>query len=382
MTGVQTCALPIWQLPPAAEWAFHLDLWQNPYSVARYHQVPLWSKEHFAAMRSIFLPLANAGQKCITASIMHQPWGGQTEDPFDSMVMRVRRLDGSWQYNYEVFDRWVEFMMSLGIDREINCYSLIPWKLSFRYYDQASDGMKSVKAEVGTAEYRDYWLPFLKDFARHLKEKGWFGITTIAMDERPMEQMQKAIALMREADAGYKVALAGNYHDEIESDIYDYSIASGQVFPADVLAKRQAEGKKSTYYTCCTEARPNMFTFSPPAESGWLAWYAAAENFDGYLRWAYNSWVKEPLQDTRFRTWAAGDCFLFYPGGRSSVRMEKLLEGIQDFEKVRILKAEFKNHPAKLKRIGQILSDFRLERLTNTPAEQMVDKARKAINNF
>lgn len=370
------------QLPPAAEWAFHLDLWQNPYSVARYHQVPLWSKEHFAAMRSIFLPLANAGQKCITASIMYQPWGGQTEDPFDSMVMRVQRLDGSWQYNYEVFDRWVEFMMSLGIDREINCYSLIPWKLSFRYYDQASDGMKSVKAEVGTAEYRDYWLPFLKDFARHLKEKGWFGITTIAMDERPMEQMQKAIALIREADADYKVALAGNYHDEIESDIYDYSIASGQVFPADVLAKRQAEGKKSTYYTCCTEARPNMFTFSPPAESSWLAWYAAAENFDGYLRWAYNSWVKEPLQDTRFRTWAAGDCFLFYPGGRSSVRMEKLLEGIQDFEKVRILKAEFRNHPAKLKRIGQILSDFRLERLTSTPSEQMVDKARKAINNF
>ena len=83
--------------------------------------------------------------------------------------------------------------------------------------------------------------------------------------------------------------------------------------------------------------------------------------------------MKEPLQDTRFRTWAAGDCFLFYPGGRSSVRMEKLLEGIQDFEKVRILKAEFKNHPTKLKRIGQILSDFRLERLTNTLAEQMVD---------
>ena len=284
------------------------------------------------------------------------------------MVMRVRQLDGSWLYNYEVFDRWVEFMMSLGIDREINCYSLIPWKLSFRYYDQASDGMKSVKAEVGTAEYRDYWLPFLKDFARHLKEKGWFEITTIAMDERPMEQMQKAIALIREAEPGYKVALAGNYHDEIESDIYDYSIASGQVFPADVLAKRKAEGKKSTYYTCCTEARPNMFTFSPPAESSWLAWYAAAENFDGYLRWAYNSWVKEPLQDTRFRTWAAGDCFLFYPGGRSSVRMEKLQEGIQDFEKIRILRDEFKNHPAKLKRIEQILSDFRLERLADAPA--------------
>ena len=38
-------------LPAPKDWAFHLDLWQNPYSVARYYQVPLWSKEHFDAMR-------------------------------------------------------------------------------------------------------------------------------------------------------------------------------------------------------------------------------------------------------------------------------------------------------------------------------------------
>lgn len=39
-------------LPAPAEWAYHLDLWQNPFAVARYYQVPLWSKEHFDAMRA------------------------------------------------------------------------------------------------------------------------------------------------------------------------------------------------------------------------------------------------------------------------------------------------------------------------------------------
>ena len=39
------------------------------------------------------------------------------------------------------------------------------------------------------------------DFARHLKEKGWFEITTIAMDERPMKAMQKACLLYT---SGYK----------------------------------------------------------------------------------------------------------------------------------------------------------------------------------
>lgn len=369
-------------LPEPREWAFWLDLWQNPYAVARYHQLPLWSDAHFEAMKPMVKQLADAGQKCITASIMYQPWGGQTEDSFLSMVMRVKRLDGTWEYDYQVFDRWIEFMMAQGIDRQINCYSMIPWKLSFRYYDQASDGMKFVNANVGTPEYRDYWLPFLIDFAKHLKAKGWFGITTIAMDERPMEQMRKAIALIREADPDFKVALAGNYHPEIENDITDYSIASGQTYPDSVLAERRAQGKKSTFYTCCSEAYPNMFTFSPPAEAAWHAWYAAADHFDGYLRWAFNSWVKDPLRDSRFRAFGGGDCYQIYPAGRSSIRFERLVEGIQDYEKIRILREEYRNDPAKLKQIDAILSGFQINRLTEVPAADMVNTARRALNKL
>lgn len=369
-------------LPAPREWSFWLDMWQNPYAVARYYQVPLWSEAHFDAMRPLLKQLADAGQKCITASIMHQPWGGQTEDPFESMVMRVKKLDGSWEYDYAVFDKWVEFVMSMGIDREINCYSMIPWKLSFRYYDQASDGMKFVDAKVGSPEYREFWFPFLVDFAKHLKAKGWFGKTTIAMDERPMEQMQKAIALIREADPDYKVALAGNYHPQIEKDIFDYSIASGQIYPEEVLIERRTQGKKSTVYTCCSESYPNIFTFSPPAEAAWHAWYAAAADFDGFLRWAFNSWVKDPLRDSRFRAFGAGDCYQVYPGGRSSVRFERLIEGIQDFEKIQMLKEEYKNDPAKLKQIKDILSEFQIQRLADTPAADMVNKARRALNEL
>ena len=47
-------------LPPARDWAFHLDLWQNPYSVARYENVPLWSEAHFEAMRPVMRMLAEA----------------------------------------------------------------------------------------------------------------------------------------------------------------------------------------------------------------------------------------------------------------------------------------------------------------------------------
>lgn len=366
-------------LPAPADWTFWLDLWQNPYAVARYYNVPLWSEAHFEAMRPLMKQLADAGQKCITASIIHAPWGGQTEDPFESMIMRVRKIDGSWEYDYTVFDKWVEFAMSMGIDREINCYSMIPWELSFRYYDQASDGMKFVNAGVDSREYREFWYPFLVDFAGHLKSMGWFEKTTIAMDERPMDQMQSAIALIKEADPEFKVALAGNYHAQIEKDIYDYSLGSGQLFPEKVLAERRAQGKKSTYYTCCSEAYPNMFTFSPPAEAAWHAWYAAAADYDGYLRWAFNSWVKDPLVDSRFRSFGAGDCYQVYPGGRSSIRFERLIEGIQDFEKIKLLEREFECIPEKLERLKMILSGFRIESLADIPAAEMVNKAREAL---
>lgn len=369
-------------LPSGHDRKFALDLWQHPYSVARVYNVELWSPEHFAAMEETFRPLAEMGQKCITATVTHAPWGGQTEDHFDSMVSRTRELDGSWSYNYDVFDQWVEFMMGLGIDGQINCYSLIPWKMSFPYYDRASNTMKTIETSVGTPEFNDYWLPFLKDFASHLKEKGWFDITTIAMDERALSDMKKGIALIREADPDYKIALAGNYHPEIEPDLYDYCIALAQTFPDDVLADRKNRGVKSTVYTCCAEGFPNTFTCSEPAEAEWLPIYAASKDFDGYLRWAFNSWVANPLSDSRFRSWAAGDCYLIYPGGRSSVRLEKLNEGIQDFEKIMILREKYAGNPAKLAKINKMLEKFVVKDLPSTPASATLPQVRELLNTL
>ena len=86
-------------LPLPSQWKFHLDLWQNPYSVADFYGVPLWSKEHFDLMRPIMTELAIAGQKVITCSVIRHPWNSQTHVPFESMIGKTRRLDGSWSYN-------------------------------------------------------------------------------------------------------------------------------------------------------------------------------------------------------------------------------------------------------------------------------------------
>lgn len=363
-------------LPPARDWAFHLDLWQNPYSVARYENVPLWSEAHFEAMRPVMRMLAEAGQKSVTTTIMNRPWNGQTEDAFGSMVTKIRRIDGTWLYDYTIFDRWVEFMFSLGIDRQINCYSMIPWALQFDYIDQATSSPATFQAAPGSEEYNEYWGAFIADFARHLKAKGWFEKTMIAMDERPLESMQAVLGLIRKIEPAFKISLAGNYHEPVIYDIVDFSetFSGKQEFPESAKAKRKELGLTTTFYTCCAEAHPNMFVISNPDEAAWLGWFAQAEGYDGYLRWAYNSWTLDPLTDARFRTWPAGDCFVVYPGGRGSVRFSKLVEGIQDFEKVRILRSRWKEtgNEAKLGQLTGILKSFTSETvLAEGPAKAL-----------
>ena len=372
------------ELPQPSEWAYHLDLWQSPYAVARYYQVPLWSQEHFDAMRPLMKMLADAGQKIITATLTHKPWNGQTEDYFDTMVTWMKRADGTWAFDYTIFDRWVEFMMSVGIDKQINCYSMVPWELSFQYYDQATNSLQFVKTAPGEAAYEEMWGAMLASFSKHLKEKGWFDICAIAMDERPMEVMQKTLKVIRKADPDFKVSLAGNYHEEIEPDLYDYCIVIGQNFPEEVRLRRVAENKRTNYYTCCTEAHPNTFTFSDPAEAAWMSYYSSKKHLDGYLRWAYNSWPLEPLLDSRFRSWAGGDTYLVYPGARSCIRFERLIEGIQAHEKINILRQEFekKGNKAGLKKIEKMLAPFNLGSMPEIPAAITVNRANQILNSF
>ncbi|MCM8570360.1 DUF4091 domain-containing protein [Gramella jeungdoensis] len=371
-------------LPKSENWKFHLDLWQNPYAAARYYRTDLWSDEHFAAMKQDLQHYVNAGGKSITASIMNRPWNGQTYDPFQSMVTWRKTIDNKWSFDFTVFDKWVEFMMDLGVKKQINCYSMVPWRLAFEYFDEASNSMKTIETKPGEKAYSEMWGAMLKAFATHLKKKGWFGKTYISMDERPMDVMLETIKLIKSADKNFKISFAGSFHKELLERIDDYCLALGENYPQEILGKRQNRGKISTFYTSCAHPRPNSFTFSPPAETAWYGWYAAATGLDGYLRWAYASWPLEPLLDSRFSTWAAGDTYLVYPGGRTSIRFQKLLEGIQAYEKIKLLRREFIESGEKedLKKLDTLLNGFASSEIIEKDVAQSIKKANIQLNSF
>ena len=368
-------------LPAPKQWSFHLDLWQHPWAVARIHGHKPWSPQHWGKLEEVLTLAANSGQKCLTATIVDRPWGRQTQDAFGSMITPTRKADGTWTYDYTLFDKWVQFGFKCGIDRQINCYSMVPWGNNLYYHDAASGKYVKINAKPGSKQYSDYWSPLLKDFAKHLKAKGWFEKTTIAMDERHLEDMKNMIALVDKVAPGMKITLAANKNlESIIDRIHDYCFAIRFKAKPELNLKRAAQGRQTTFYICCAPRRPNTFPFSPPAESTWLGWNAAARRYTGLLRWALCSYNIDPLKTTDYprRRWPTGDCFLIYPGPRSSIRFERLREGIQDYEKIRLLR-EALTKQGETGAAGLSKLEAILKTVINRDHTNVVTKAKKAL---
>ena len=368
------------ELPEVKDQKFHLDFWQQPYAVSRYYGVERWSDEHLEALRPYLKALGRAGQRVVSAILFYEPWGEQTHDLFDPMVQTVKKADGTWAYDYTVFDKYVELCAEYGIDKYINCFSMVPWDMSFRYWDEASESYKAVQTNTATEEYRELWTSFLTAFKAHLIEKGWFEKTNIALDERQEADMLNAYAIA--GGLGFNMALAGNYHNSLCDKFRDLCVQLGQEgrFTAAQLAERKAKGWVSTYYTSCANAEPNIYSNSFPAEAAYLPIYAAKMNLDGYLHWAWMNWDEHPLTDSRFRKFGSGDTYCYYPGNRSSIRFERLIEGIHQYEKIQILREEYKDDADRLYKLNTLLGRFNSSTMAGTACAALVNDLEDFLN--
>ena len=368
-------------LPQPKEQQFHVDFWQQPYALSRWIGAERWSKEHVEALKPYLKLLARSGQKVVSTILFYEPWGDQSYDKFSPMVQTIKRKDGSWSYDYAIFDRWVELCESCGIDKQINCFSMVPWDMSFRYYDESQGKDVDLKTNTKSEEYKVLWTNFLQSFARHLKEKGWFDKTCIAMDERGLDNMLDAYQIAQEAVPGIKMALAGTYHSELVDKLYDYCIGFGETFTSEELAARKKNGWVSTTYTCCSNTEPNLFSNSLPAEAAYLPIHSIANGFDGYLHWSWMNWDDHSLTDTRYRLFAAGDTYLIYPGPRSSVRYERFIEGVAMAEKVRIVRQYLKEN-GKDEQLNQLNDMVKAFAIPGIPEGQSASQMVRQLNDF
>jgi hypothetical protein len=382
-------------LPKPHDWKHRLDLWQNPWVVAWKNNLKPWSEEHLLLLKKHLQLYADAGGKFITTYAVNSPWSDNSYMNEGGMINWTKQINGSWKFDYTIFDKYVQLAMSAGIDKAITIYTPVPGNYRFNYLDEKTGNNIYVSWPPGSKEFKAFWDIFLTDLERHLEQKGWFEKTYIGINENPLDETLAAVKVVKEHSKnlpagrhGWKITYAGDWHKELENLLDDYCFLYGKESDVDVVKERAAKGFTTTYYVCCNPPVPNNFVFSPPIEGTWQGWYSVAHGYDGFLRWAYDAWPGDPMRDARHGSWPSGDCYLVYPGGNSCIRFEKLREGIVDYEKIRILREEaLKSHDKDVHALMQQLDehlkvflaekDFEPKKITAD-----VDKGKKIVEEL
>lgn len=334
-------------LPDATEFenGFDIELWQYPYSSAEYYGVEPFSKKHFEILESIMEKYKSIGGHAITTTINEDAWDRQTysknEVHYPSMVKWTKEKDGSFTYDFTDFDKWVQFNKDLGIGDKIVIYSIAPWHNSFTYWENGK--LVKERFTVGSKRYNEVWTDFFTAMVKHLDEKGWFDDAYVGIDERGLsETALNLLDTIKNKDgktlktAGAMDNLTGGEHPKLARRIDDLNVGdtvvqnNPEVFQ-QLLKDRNALGLKTTLYSC-TGHIPGNFSLSAPAENYWSILFAYKNGTTGFLRWAYDAWVEDPLRDTSHSSFEAGDCFLIFPDeknvanptAKSSIRLEKM----------------------------------------------------------
>ena len=344
-------------LSEAPDWTFHLNIWQAPTTVALAHKVALWSEEHWRLLERYAENFADHGMNAIMTHIIHDPWDSVRGVADDTMVEWKYPGEfkgagaGKFEWDFTVFDRYVELMMKAGVRDKIDLYALVmgpggTLKADIRYLDTTTGEYRTAEMKVGERIWREAWKAFLPVLRKHLKEKGWFDKAVLGFDEKPENVMGIIFDFILAEAPDFKIASSGGFPgderkwaDEIVlffDNITDKSL--WQQYEPLVREMHADKSRLITFYTCCMPHYPNTFLFSQLRESRLLPWLAWEYGFDGYIRWAVNIYPEDPWNQPMF-TWPSGDMFFVYPGRDGpldSMRWELLRQGIQDYEALRI----------------------------------------------
>ena len=299
-------------LPPVAEWSLLVNVFQSPWHVAERGGYELWSDAHFAELQKLVDLAADMGCKVVTGTP-------------EKLITPTRKKDGSWDHDFTVFDRYVQMAMDAGLDRQIQCNVPLPRKSTrtVEFFDEATGARGKIAAGDAKA-YFHFWEGMLRALHGHLKSKGWLERSTVYFDEPKGGTVLKYMDLANQIDPNWKLAVAASRgeSEKYMDRTYDFSFIIGRSVNPERNRIRRVEGRQTSFYVCAYPGEPNNFTWSKPGQSAWMGWYAASQDYTGFLRWAICWWIgdDDPLVNTLAGGVPAGDCWLVYPGMRGSLR--------------------------------------------------------------
>lgn len=318
---------------------FYSDFWQFPLSMADYYQIKPWSTEHWNQVEEMFEQLHEINQHSITTSVFWDLYNTRIRQIDEMMIQVKKSANGTFTYDYSVFDKYVDLAHNKGIKGQIAVHNLFPWNGFLFYFDEVTSTVQSIQAQPGMPEYQLFWKPFLVDFSQHLKEKGWREKTVLFVDERDPNVTLELAKWIKSISPELKMGFSGDFYPFLSEWMEDYSMPVNVVVNPEEMKKRILSSQKTSLYTSCFEQpnQPNLLLTSDYRDIYFLTQLSKAKGYDGMLRWAFNLWSSEILDSAIYSDLPSGDAHLIYPNGQVSVRYLVLRDALEEIGKLEMV---------------------------------------------
>jgi hypothetical protein len=225
--------------------------------------------------------------------------------------------------------------------------------------------------EADTPQYESLFASQVQQIEKHLREKGWLDMTYVYWCDEPdrdiYQKVQAGVARLKKYAPGLNTFITLNRADSSLEGLFDIRCPVSPHYNQTVADARRATGVRYWWYICCGPKAPFCSTFvdHPATELRTWLWQTWQRNIVGVLIWHTTYWktrpdgFDDPYEDPMCyvkgfhpierRYYGNGDGRFFYPPVKasvpgksgagpileppvSSIRVEMLREGIEDYE--------------------------------------------------
>jgi len=184
--GLEPVAVPVrlwvadWTLPDPHRYRAFAGIYQSPETLSVHYKVPLWSAEHWRLIERSFELLGRVGCDLVHVPVINRSQTGNDE----GWVWWVKKADGTYDYDFSVFDRYVGLIRKHLVEPDFICvhvfrspvYDATPAMTRPHFVTQrdAKTGRRSPLRvpDYGTPESLAFWKPVMVRIRDRLKAAG------------------------------------------------------------------------------------------------------------------------------------------------------------------------------------------------------------------
>jgi hypothetical protein len=358
-----------WSVPDPKDYRTYIGAYQSPISVALQYNVKPWSEEHWKYMEKSFALLGRVGNKMINVSVVDETQFGEPE----GMISWIKKADGSYDYDFSLFDRYLALAMKHCGKQEFVCLQLwhaggwearpVDNKCTVQVRDEKGGAAAPMQVpKWGTPEATAFWKPFFAKMQERLEKQGMPEAMTVGIlsdSTAPNEVFQTTAAAWPKGPARwhrgchghtdspkpYNVSRGSENNVVLHEHCYGMSMVSPQLERLPLI--HEFRGRPGTAYQRISnhETTASVLSFKLMTENGiwcqkqgigricldfWPVLKGNRGNSDVYNRYPHSSCAQREPSLKRLST-AGPD------GAEPSLNYEAFAEGLLETEALMVV---------------------------------------------